>query len=426
MRIHALALAATALVFCNGLHAQDVPEWIPPTDTTANQSGGADAKGRSLRRLIEVALDRHHGRNGAESWSHGDLGVDAQYTRNINGKWRAVGGGRFDYDAYPQREQRPAHAASVSLREAYLSRSGPTGSLLHIGRINIRDGVALGFNPTDVFRRGSLPVRRTEDPERLRESRLGVVALGAQLPLGQGSVAVVVAPEIDDASDPAWYDAQLGATNSSGQAYLRVTAPTWSGVYSNAVMHARKDGERTLGFNLNRNIGHAGTAYLEFARARREPLTAIIDPVPPTLRWANQWSLGATYATESGFTFGLEHQYNGFGLDADDWRRLWSQGGPLQVGGLFGKAAQLQDPLSRHSWLATIRRDPFGGGKSQFGCLLRMNYLDRSRFAWCEWGYQLQAADLAVQLGNSRGERDSEFGASGSDWSLGVILRFYP
>ena len=51
---------------------------------------------------------------------------------------------------------------------------------LEVGRVNIRDGVALGFNPTDFFRPRTVVEPLTADPSVLREDRLGTLMLTGQ------------------------------------------------------------------------------------------------------------------------------------------------------------------------------------------------------------------------------------------------------
>ena len=54
------------------------------------------------------------------------------------------------------------------------------------GRINVRNGAALGYNPTDFFRSGALRSVVSIDPNSLRENRLGTVMLRptAHRPIG--------------------------------------------------------------------------------------------------------------------------------------------------------------------------------------------------------------------------------------------------
>ena len=61
------------------------------------------------------------------------------------------------------------------LREAYLSWEPFARTYIDAGRINAREGSALGFNPTDFFRPRTLVGQASLDPSVLSRNRLGTV-----------------------------------------------------------------------------------------------------------------------------------------------------------------------------------------------------------------------------------------------------------
>jgi hypothetical protein len=66
---------------------------------------------------------------------------------------------------------------------------GPTRlGHLEVGRINVRNGVALGFNPTDFFKTGSLVDQASLDPTVVRLNRLGTVMTRFQASGGHSSL----------------------------------------------------------------------------------------------------------------------------------------------------------------------------------------------------------------------------------------------
>src|SRR2546429_481419 len=77
------------------------------------------------------------------------------------------------------------------LREAYLSWQPLDRLFFDVGRINVRSGVALGFNPTDFFKTRAVVEPLSVDPVVLREDRLGTLAFGratGSLPAAAASV----------------------------------------------------------------------------------------------------------------------------------------------------------------------------------------------------------------------------------------------
>ena len=53
-------------------------------------------------------------------------------------------------------------------------------TLIDLGRINVRNGVALGYNPTDYFRAGAVRAAVSVSPASLKENRQGSVMLRGQ------------------------------------------------------------------------------------------------------------------------------------------------------------------------------------------------------------------------------------------------------
>jgi hypothetical protein len=82
------------------------------------------------------------------------------------------------------------------LRELFVEWQPTDTAWLQLGRINIRNGVALGFNPTDFFRSRTVIEPLTADPSVLREDRLGVLMLTGQWLWRSGSMTVAYAPKV--------------------------------------------------------------------------------------------------------------------------------------------------------------------------------------------------------------------------------------
>ncbi len=64
-------------------------------------------------------------------------------------------------------------------REGYLSWEALDRTYLDAGRINLKSGVAVGFNPTDFFKTRAVVEPLSVDPTVLREDRLGTVMVSA-------------------------------------------------------------------------------------------------------------------------------------------------------------------------------------------------------------------------------------------------------
>src|SRR5215468_2405634 len=84
------------------------------------------------------------------------------------------------------------------LREVYASIEPQPRSYFDAGRINVKSGVALGFNPTDFFKTRAVVDPLTADPSALRENRLGTLMLRAQHVGERATVSALYAPRVTD------------------------------------------------------------------------------------------------------------------------------------------------------------------------------------------------------------------------------------
>src|SRR5208282_535012 len=81
-------------------------------------------------------------------------------------------------------------------REGYVTWEPLARTYLEAGRVNLRDGIALGFNPTDFFKTRTLLDQASLDPSVVREDRLGTLMLRGQSIWSGGSVSVAFAPKL--------------------------------------------------------------------------------------------------------------------------------------------------------------------------------------------------------------------------------------
>jgi hypothetical protein len=229
----------------------------------------------------------------------------------------------------------PTHENVVNdLREAYLAWRPVDDVYLDAGRINLKSGVALGFNPTDFFKTRSVVEPLSSDPTVLREDRLGTLMLRGQYIAGFGSLTVAAAPAVTHATpiygngDLHSFDPSFDRTNAANR-FLAKSSFTLSDDFSPEVLVYRENGRTSYGLNLADTFGQRWVGYLEWSGTRD----------------GNQLSMGASYTTESKITFNLEYHYDQDGLTGADWkwplsRELWFR---------RALAQDRQEPISRHS-----------------------------------------------------------------------------
>ncbi|HUJ01977.1 MAG TPA: hypothetical protein VLY46_17175, partial [Usitatibacter sp.] len=264
------------------------------------------------------------------------------------------------------------------LRELYASVEPAPRDYLDAGRINLKSGVALGFNPTDFFKARAVVDPLTADPSVLREDRLGTIMVRAQHVGERVSVMGAYAPRVTDpaplASDPyRGFSPLFGLTNGTERWLAKASVQLGEGV-NPEVLAYRENGRWKLGASLAQSVGKSTVVYLEWAGGRRlgiadEALAFgkdngdIPPSAPPAMtqgdeeRFRNQLALGASYTTESRITLNLEYHYNEAGFSRADWEHWFAAGegqpdsSPIarELWFVRGYASDRQEPLQRHS-----------------------------------------------------------------------------
>lgn len=376
--------------------------------------------------------------DGVAPWQY-RTSLDARDERSLTPSLKLGFSNRLNLTAQREDPQQDALTLRNDLREAYLSWEPATRRYLEIGRINQREGVAQGYNPTDFFRARSQVAQASADPSAQRENRLGAVMLRAQSIWNGGALSLIYAPRLEsprplEATRPAAFDPQLDRTNGSERVML---ALSWelAGLSPRALWFS-EEGDTRLGLNLSRGIGDSVVAYAEWAAGHQRPLSAqavafatgtgsVPDGLPPlpggdAERWRHDLSLGMSWAGGNRLTLNLEYHRHGAGYSRDDWRQWFELGAagaanPALAEALWYLRAYAEDrqqPMSRERWFLRAEWNDAFVPKLKLGGFVLLNPDDGSSFvqlatsyAWTDhWG-------LAAYWVNDLGGRDSEFGS---------------
>jgi hypothetical protein len=268
-------------------------------------------------------------------------------------------------------------------RELYVSAEPQPRAYVDAGRINVKSGVALGFNPTDFFKARAVVDPLTADPRALREDRLGALMLRGQRVGERVTFSAAYAPKVRDpapvAIDPdRGFDPLFDRTNASNRWLVKASAQLGDGFNPEGLFYHDVNGSK-LGVNLAESVGQSAVVYLEWAGGRRLGIvdeafafgrqTGTIPPSAPDVigqggekRFRSQLAAGASYTTETRITFNLEYHYNGAGFSDSDWDRWFSigQGRPASspitrsLWFVRGYASDQQEPLQRHAVFARM------------------------------------------------------------------------
>jgi len=232
-------------------------------------------------------------------------------------------------------------------REAYLNWRVSDQTFVDFGRINLKDGIALGYNPTDYFKTRSVTEPLSIDPSSLRDNRLGTVMLEAEHLWEGGSVTAAFAPALHSRTaiysdeDLPDFNPQFDRTNADDRFLLKASVN--AGDSSPEVLLYREAGLTQLGTNVSVSIGQKVVAYFEWSGGENPDLitealdygkaTGSIPPASPSVlptagneTFKSKYAVGASYTTESDITFNLEYHVNQAGFSAADWDSWFAAG----------------------------------------------------------------------------------------------------
>jgi len=327
------------------------------------------------------------------------------------------------------------------LRELYASVEPRDRTYVDAGRINLKSGVALGFNPTDFFKARAVIDPLTSDPSALREDRLGSAMVRAQRVGEASSIMVAYAPKVTDpaaiASDPdRGFNPLWGRTNGTERWLVKASAQLGDGV-NPEVLAFHENGRWKFGANIAESVGQKSVVYLEWSGGKRLGIadeafafgrtTGTIPsgaPIPITQggdeRFRNQVAVGASYTNESKVTFNLEYHYNGAGFSRSDWGRWFSAGegepnsSPVarELWYVRAYASDRQEPIQRHTvFLRADWVDAFVPKLDLTGFVLA-DARDGSTLWQAEANYaKTDLWSFGVLAGGTTGGRRSNFGS---------------
>jgi hypothetical protein len=359
-------------------------------------------------------------------WTLGD-GVRLALSDRLN--FRA----QNDID-FPSRE-----TVRNDFREGYVSWEPLPGSYLDAGRINLKSGVAAGFNPTDFFKTRAVVESLSADPAVLREDRLGTLMARAQQVWNGGAVTAAFAPAIyrptrvyTDLDLPS-FNPMFDRTNDHDRWLLKGNADI-APDFSPELLYYREGQRSHVGANLTEGIGQSTIAYAEWAGGDRAsliadalsygretgtlPLTAPNPiPVDPRLDFQNDLAAGLSYTTATKITINAEYHFHQAGFSRQDWDEWFRVGGaaPAAASELWfirGYAAEQQEPVSEHSiflradWVDAIVTD------LEITGFINTDLFDGSSLAQVTADYYLSRAwTVGVLAAADLGRRHSEFGS---------------
>jgi len=227
------------------------------------------------------------------------------------------------------------------LREAFASIEMPSQTFIEVGRIVLRNGTALGYNPTDFFRPRTEVNLASIDPSASRENRLGVLMVQGQKLFDSAAVTVAFAPEVQHASPlvtvaPALFDPRFGQTNSSTR-FLGSVDFKVAGLNPQILVCQDEIGTH-FGADLSYVVSNSVVGYAEWSGcdsgtlSRRAisfgQLTGKLPTEIPLIpqssigtQFQNDVAVGASWTSSYRLTLNLELHYHQSGFTQTDFDR---------------------------------------------------------------------------------------------------------
>lgn len=430
MRTMLLALPAVALSIAAMAAAAGSGE--PPVDDDSAAlslpfTGSAENSGkRTLSLTTEGAVMAASQRTGGTEEGQ-RLTFDLSYDNSVAPNLRAVFADLLDLEwshSFDNGQE------INTLKEGYLDWRPGSSLLLDAGRINVRQGVALGYNPTDFLRAGALRTVDSLDPNSLRQNRLGTVMLREQTLWDSGSLTTLVAPRLAD--EPALgssagagpFNPDFAATNGKDRWMLDVSQRIRGDWTPQLLIFGADGSSPQLGLNLTYVLGSSVVAYVETSAGRQASLWAQAGNSAADTAWRSRVATGFTYSTGYKLSLSLEYEYNGAALSRAGWAAA-RQDNPADYGRYRALVSTDQDLVTQHGAFVYASWQDLFVRHLDLSVFVRADLADHSWLPWAELRYHWSRVDIAARWQNYVGGSTSDFGASPSGSTWQAVLDYY-
>ena len=413
MRVLALLLAAAA---SPALADDDAAALLLADRTTMTAEKSSD-----WRVYMEAAV-RASRQQGSGAALHGTrLSLDVRLDKTFAPGWRAVFADRLDLN---RMDGVSGNRDINTLKEAYVSWQARPDRIADLGRINVRNGVAIGYNPTDYLRAGALRSVVSLDPASLRENRLGAAMLRGQALWEGGSLAALYSPKLADQRSDAVFSPDFGATNRRERWQLALSEKLSDALSPQWLLSGGAGQSPQLGVNVTALPNDATVVYFEWSGGRAASLAAQALQSADDAAFRSRLATGLTYTTSNNISLTAEYQYNGAALDAAGWNAL-RRGPPAAYAQYRGYVANLQDPATRQQlFLYALWQDALFK-HLDLAAMVRYDAADHSRLQWLEARYHWTRVDVALQTQLNTGQPGSNYGALPERRSWQLSARYF-
>lgn len=386
--------------------------------TLADQVVVPKAEKRDWQLFNEGMLGKVFTKKGQGDIPIDRLSIDLQLDTALSSDLRFLLANRLDVNG-----QDYEHETVNTLKEAYLSWQMAIDAALDLGRINQRNGIALGYNPSDYFKVGAVRSVVSIAPASLRENRLGVGMLRGQHLWDSGAVTALFAPKLGDHRESASFGLDLGASNPLARWQVAVTQKISDGIAPQWLVFGEQSQSPQFGLNLSVLASDALSVYAEYSGGRSASLVNQARQQSDAKQFYSRRAAGATYTLPANLSLSLEYQYNGAALNQAAWRALWQD--PAAYWAYRSHIFQRQDLPTQQALFGFITWNKAFFTDLDLSWMLRHDLVDQSQQSWLEARYHLPQADLALQWQYQRGSAGSVYGALPQRQSVQALVKYF-
>lgn len=209
------------------------------------------------------------------------------------------------------------------LKELYLSFYGLEGYFFDIGRINVNNGIALGYKPNDYLKNNHYK-EGYSSPDTQRNNRLGTVAVRGTKFWDRGNLSLLYSPKLSDQLSANPRSLDFYSTNGSSKTLLTINLNT--STVAPQFSFFKENGESVqIGMNLSKSIAKGGISYFEWSGGKsHNEYDKLLNNDRSKYRWYNQVAIGGTWTTEKKLSFTLEYLRDGRALEKNQINSLSS------------------------------------------------------------------------------------------------------